>query len=340
VLNYAGIPAAQYNINGQNGATVPSPNLRPESQLEVEGGADLTLFDSAVTIGVTGFQKNISQLLLERALPAQTGYNNEFFNGGAMRTRGVELEISGAPIQRRGTQWTITATFTKIGEEVTSLPVPPFTPTRSGLGIQYGAIYIAPGYDPADIWGECLDVKTSVIGVCPVGTSNPDFRVGLANDINISRFHIYFNWDWQKGANTDNITQLEYDFGGTSPDAGKIVNCPVVDGGTGAPTSVATCRILGSATNTGVYVDDAAFVKLRELTISYNLPISFLRPLGRSFTSAALQVEGRNLIDFNHYPGLDPEVSFTSGGVNIGRNVDVTPFPPSRSFWFGLNLGL
>ena len=55
-----------------------------------------------MTVGVTGFQKNISQLLLERALPAQTGYNNEFFNGGNMRTRGLELEVSAAPVQRRG----------------------------------------------------------------------------------------------------------------------------------------------------------------------------------------------------------------------------------------------
>ena len=108
-------------------------------------------------------------------------------------------------------------------------------------------------------------------------TTNPDFRVGLANDINIHRFHIYFNWDWQKGANIDNITQLEYDFEGNSPDQAKIVNCPAEDGGTGAPISVATCRVLGIAHNTGVYIDDGAFVKLRELTISYNLPTSLAR---------------------------------------------------------------
>jgi hypothetical protein len=48
-------------------------------------------------------------------------------------------------------------------------------------------------------------------------------------------------------------------------------------------------------------------------------------------------VSGRNLLTFTGYTGLDPEVS-NFGNQSVGRNIDVAPFPPSRSFWFGIDL--
>jgi hypothetical protein len=53
---------------------------------------------------------------------------------------------------------------------------------------------------------------------------------------------------------------------------------------------------------------------------------------------ARLTASGRNLLTFTDYDGLDPEVS-NFGNQNIARNIDVAPFPPSRSFWFSLELG-
>jgi TonB-dependent starch-binding outer membrane protein SusC len=320
--------------------TVASPNLQPERQLEVEGGFDLTLFDSTMTLGVTGYQKSISQLLLQRTLPGQSGYTTEYFNGGDLRTRGIEIEAAVAPVQRRSTQWTINLTFTKVGELVTSLPVPAFQPSGAGLSPAYGTGYIAQGVSPTGLWGECTNPTTLQVSLCDLGDENPDYRVGLANEISVHRFHIYMDWDWQKGSDVINVTQNEYDFENNFPDAAKQVVCPVIDGGSGAVESVSQCRGGGIASNLGVYMDDASFIKLRELQLSYSLPISWVRYLGRSFTSATIQLEGRNLVAFDHYPGLDPEVSFISGNVNVGRNIDVTVFPPSRMYWFGINLGL
>jgi hypothetical protein len=60
--------------------------------------------------------------------------------------------------------------------------------------------------------------------------------------------------------------------------------------------------------------------------------------MGPGVNNATLSVSGRNLVTWTKYPGLDPEVS-NFGNQNVGRNVDVGPFPPSRTFWFGLSLG-
>jgi hypothetical protein len=51
-----------------------------------------------------------------------------------------------------------------------------------------------------------------------------------------------------------------------------------------------------------------------------------------------VSLSGRDLLTFSDYSGLDPEVS-NFGNKPIGRNVDVAPYPPSRSFWLSIDFG-
>ena len=80
------------------------------------------------------------------------------------------------------------------------------------------------------------------------------------------------------------------------------------------------------------------FPKLREVTLTYNLPKQWVSAIPK-VQSARLSLSGRNLLTFTGYSGLDPEVS-NFGNQPIARNIDVTPYPPSRTFFFTLNLGL
>ena len=90
---------------------------------------------------------------------------------------------------------------------------------------------------------------------------------------------------------------------------------------------------------TQVYVQDASYLKLREVTLAYNLPESFTRSVfGSNVRFARLSLSGRNLLRFTGYRGLDPEVS-NFGNQAIVRNIDVAPFPPSRSVFFSIDLG-
>jgi hypothetical protein len=80
-------------------------------------------------------------------------------------------------------------------------------------------------------------------------------------------------------------------------------------------------------------------VKLREVTLSFDVPRSFVEGFaGGRLRSLQLSLSGRNLATWTDYTGLDPEVS-NFGNQPIARNIDVAPFPPSRSFWFSATLG-
>lgn len=321
--NITGLPTQQ--IAGSIG----NPALEPERELETEVGFDLTMFHSKATLGVTGYQKNISDLLLQRALAPSAGIDTEFFNAGSLRTRGIEVEASVAPIQERHIQWSVSANFAKDASIVTELPVPPFSP--GGFPAEFGAFEIQAGKSPTQIIGNVLQPDGSE-AIQTIGDANPDFRVGLSSTFAYHAAHLYFLFNWQKGGDDINLTQLLYDFGGTSIDYAKMV------------TVRDTVRMLGPyridnwLQNTVQYVQDASFIKLREVTLSFDLPDKFVALFGRGIANASLSFEGRNLITWTHYEGLDPEVS-NFGNQAIARNVDVAPFPPSRTFWVGLNLG-
>ena len=94
----------------------------------------------------------------------------------------------------------------------------------------------------------------------------------------------------------------------------------------------------GFGVYTQQYIEDASYLKLREVSLSWELPASVLGRMPGRVHNARLTLSGRNLVTWTNYSGLDPEVS-NFGNQQIARSVDVAPFPPSRSFWLTINLG-
>ncbi len=213
--NITGLPTQQ--IAG----AVGNPNLEPERQLETEFGFDMTMFKSKATLSVTGYQKDVSDLLLQRALAPSAGIDTEFFNAGSLRTRGLEVEFSVAPVQERNFQWSIEANWSKDASVITSLPVPPFSP--GGFPAEFGSFEIQNGKSPTQIIGNVLQPDGSE-AIQTIGDANPDYRVGLSNTLSFHNAHLYFLFNWQKGGDDINLTQLLYDLGGTSADFAKMVS--------------------------------------------------------------------------------------------------------------------
>jgi TonB-linked SusC/RagA family outer membrane protein len=321
--NIAGTPTTQLQ------GSVAAEDLRPEREREIEGGVDVTLFGSRAVVSVTGYEKRITDLLLPRGLASSSGFSTEYFNGGVMRTRGLELQVTGLPIQRSALQWKIDGSLALNRSKVLSLPVPPFSP--GGFGSTYGGFQIEEGKSPTQIIGnDTLSDGTSVIQ--QIGEARPDFTVGLNNHITAGRFDLRFLWNWQQGGDVINLTKLLYDFAQNSAD----YDTPHTADGETMP--LGEWRLATWSRQTGIYVEDATFLKLREVAISYDLPESLVSGLWSGLRSARVSLSGRNLLTFTKYSGFDPEVS-NFGNQAIARNTDVGPFPPSRSFWMSIDLG-
>ena len=86
------------------------------------------------------------------------------------------------------------------------------------------------------------------------------------------------------------------------------------------------------------YIEDASFLKVREVSVSTQLPDRFLQNGRFGARSLRLSLSGRNLLTWQRYSGLDPEVA-NLGSAAIRNNLDVAAYPPSRSIFFEISAG-
>jgi len=314
--------AANNNIGGNSGiigSGVAAADLRPERQGEIEAGVDALLFNGNAVVELSVYQRTISDMLLRRQVAPSTGFATEIFNGGQLRNRGVETMLQVTPVRTGDFEWTSNTTFTLNRSLVTKMPVPAFN--TGGFGTSLGAFRIEEGSTATQIVGRVPKADGTCCDVKKIGDTEPDFRMGFANTLKYGDFTLSTLLDWQQGGDIINLTRFLYDASKNTVDYEE----------NGAK------RQQDWQTNAGVYVEDASFLKVREVTLSYNLPASFVSRIP-TVKTARLNISGRNLYAFTKYSGLDPEVS-NFGNQAIARNIDVAPFPPSRSFWTSIDVG-
>ncbi len=313
------------NIEGNPGIGVGlnygDPTIKPERQREIELGVDGVAFDRKVVLELSVYQKSISDLILQRTLAPSTGFTTQFFNGGSLRNRGLEIMLQLTPVKTRDMQWVARTIFSLNRSSVTELPVPAFN--VGGFGTSLGVFRIEEGASATQIVGDDgLNTDGSCCKVVKLGDAEPDFRMSFAQSFTWKSFGISILLDWQQGSNVINLTRLLFDAGQNSADY-------MPDG---------QKRFMDWLDHhAGVYIESATFLKLREIEIHYDLPEDVIQWLG-PMKNARISLSARNLFTITPYSGLDPEVS-NFGNQPIARNIDVAPYPPSRSFWFSVTAG-
>jgi hypothetical protein len=302
---------------------------------------DATLFSARANLEATVYQKSVSDLILRRGLANSLGFNTQVFNGGSLRNRGVELLLNVVPVRSGTVEWNSRVNFTLNRCTVTSLPVPTFYSPNS---IAFSAIQTEVGKSCTQIAGyDTLgrlpgDASLGPIGtrvVRPVDDIAPRFTTGWANDFTYKRLKLYFLWDLQKGGAVTNLTTLVYDFNGNSPDQIKARN-PGEDGPRGLTGDQ---RAAFFSRESRSFVDDQSFLKLREVSLSLDLPQSVVRKLWKGARTVRLSAQGRNLVTVTRYLSMDPEFLQAATSLAAGYLYDLWQYPPSRSFWFSVDLG-
>lgn len=328
-------PAVIGTYQGQNallaGLIKGNPDIKPERQTEIEGGFDATLFNSRASLAFTVYQKTIDDVILHVTSGPSTGYDVEIRNGGTIRNRGTEVLLALTPIETPSFNWISRTTFARNVGVVTKLPLPAgqtffnierdATGQRVAFGAGYGIGRLEVGKRVTQIVAADKDGSGNPI-VVQKGDGAPDFTMGFSNEMTWRGIRLSGLLDWQKGGDLVNITQNVYDGGGLAPDR--------PDGGAGRAN-------LNDAQGIAQYVYDASFVKLREVSVGYEIPQRYTSRLLRGSNRARLEFSGRNLYTWTDYPGVDPEVS-NFGSQQISRFIDLAPYPPSRSFFFTVDL--
>ena len=312
--------------NGVNALRVAvgagDPNIKPETQTEFEGGFDASAFGGRASMSMTVFDKSIDDLIIQPTFAPSSGYTNRFTNGASLQNRGLESMLQVTPVRFRQGEWNATVIYQKVVPKITQLDVPTFR--QGGFALFLGQYQVEKGKSPTQIVGLVpTDTNPNVSAAAIVGDATPDYQMSFSNEVSFGPFHASALIDWKKGGDVINLTTFLYDASHNSADwntKGKE-------------------RFALQGKDTRPYVEDGSFVKLREVSLSYRVPESFVgRTTRNQVRTMSISFSGRNLMMNSAYKGLDPEVS-NFGNQALNRNVDVAPFPPSRSFFLSLDLG-
>jgi len=309
--------------------TLANENVKPERQAEVEYGMDLGMFNNRVGLTVNVYNKKVTDLLINRQLAPTNGFASLLDNFGSLENKGYEIMLSLTPVQTKDLKWEMTTIYNhnenkaiKIGQALTLFSTNAGAPVAivegQPIGVFYGT-YFARGTDGA-ITTNAAGIPLAATGVTRkvIGNPNPDYTASLVNEVSYKKWNFRAQLDAVQGVDVFNA-----DFR-TRQGVGN-----------GTVAEAEQRGLIPRGYISGVYaieewrVDDGSFIKLRELSLSYNVgKVKFINNLSINFS-------GRNLISWDNYKGYDPEVN-SGGQSTLLRGIDFGATPIPRTFSFGI----
>ena len=321
-----------------------NPGLRFERGEEIEGGFDASFMNDRVGLELTYFNKKSKDLLLQQPLPPSQGFTqNPWVNIGELVNRGLEIAVRAVPLNTPSVSWDVRIGMNTLHNEVTDMGgVPAFgVLNRVEKGWQLGA------------WRTrkivSIDTLTNIVRVSetPVFAGNvlPSFEGNFTTNVTIKRnLRLYGLIDTKRGHKVRNFTdffretQLVRSDNRLDPTKlSRIERLRRYGNPTAGQPAFITETSGASMTVNDVqdaYIQDAAFVRLRELSLTYTMPASWSRVFRA--TTASLTVAGQNLALWSKYEGFDPEV--VSNAVALFQRDDFFTQPPVRRAVVRVNL--
>ncbi len=333
-----------FPINGvagfEVGNRIGNPTLKPEITGSFEAGLDLGLFKDRIGVEATYYSNNSRDQIINVPVSPGSGFTSKTINAGSLTNKGIELLLRLRPIQTKDFRWDLTTTFTRNRSLVKELFAGVDQIALGGLGslslvaqldqpygVFFGTDYLR---DPEGrvVIDENTGYPLSNPDARVLGNIQPNYLLGLNTSFNYKAFTLTGVLDVKNGGTLYSKTVGDQQFVGTDPKTLLNNREPFVfpnsviqnaDGTYTPNTDITVANAQDYWTNFTVGADnllDASYVKLREVTLSYQFPSSLLKKT--PIKGLQFSLTGRNLILWtpksNTY--IDPEVSsFGNGNV-------------------------
>ncbi len=350
-------------------ARIANPDLRWETTEQLDIGVDIGLFNGRLNTTLDYFSRTTSDLLFRLPLPLASGFNSILTNVGEVENTGFEVLINSTNVVAGDFKWDTSLNFSTIRNEVIDLgrigDENIVTGNIQGVGntsvIQEGeALASYFGYVVTGFFQEGDDIANSAQPTAQpgypifedrngdgvinpddqtvIGSPFPDFIYGIRNSFQYKNWNLDIFFQGQEGADLLNVNLIESLYPANFR-RNRLAET-ILDRWTPQnpdaqwPSSVNPNAYGGSRVNS-LTVEDASFFRLKNVQLSYNVPVSNITFLN----SLRLYVTGQNLFTITDYSGFDPEAnSFNSpnspGAGNV--RIDYSSYPLARTYILGL----
>ena len=335
--------------------------LEPERVKEIEFGFEAGLFNDVVGIDFTYYRQNATSSIISFRNAPSTGLtaSDVPFNVGEIQGWGFEAALSVAPLRTRNYGIDLHAIWNFQDNEVKDLggAQPIFDAFDTNVikeGLPRSAFFhtrAKPVFDENGVYSGAVEAETEdrVMLGRPTPLHSGSFSVNFRF---LRHFNLYALADWSLDLQVLNSTRrFAVLFGGDKRrnDLAALLGLSEQEGVTpltpGTPEYVAAAeehaRTNGSGSFRGNFIEDADFLKLREVSIQYDLA-SLINRLnnGRNyFRMFRVALAARNLWMTTLYSGVDPEVNFR-GARDLSQGQDFLTLPQPRQIYFTLTVGI
>lgn len=345
---------ADVNYAGRAGLVASSqagnPDLKPERQKEWEAGLEAGLFDDRAVLELSYYDQTTEDLVLPIDLPPSRGVQTRFENIGELTNRGVEAALTTVNVDGENVSWRTRISLSANRNEVTNLVTASDTIFGGYLNIvaegqPVGMFY--GWYYERDAQGNIVIDENTGLGKRArgpndtplkkvLGNPEPDFIASLSNTVRVGdRLTLDVLFDGRFGNDVANFTRRITEFFGTDEVVEKEIERAIARKSNPDLQPLKYTLNVARILNYEEYIEDATYVKLRELSLRYDLGSAAAGLLGAR--GASLRVAGRNLVTWTDYSGLDPEINMF-GFHTIARGVDFATVPVPRTFVASLSL--
>ena len=356
-VNFPAYDTVSFERSGVAG----NPNLRPESTREFETGVELKMIDNRLKFDFTYYNRLSEDVILPVDVAPTSGFTSRVDNAAEISNKGVEIAAGYRIFDNEDFSWDIDANWTTYENIVESLAPGVEQITLNGfsstsavaaVGQPFSAIF-GSSFQRDDagnvlIGDDGFPIQSSSNSI--VGDPTPDWLAGISNSIRYKDISLTFLFDIRKGGDIWCGTCGILDYFGTSARTLNREESRVFEGivqSTGQPNTQSVqlfdttisennnfYRRYGFGGTSEASIYDGSWVRLRELTLSYNFPSRLLE--NTFIESATVSAYGRNLWLSTDYPGVDPETNLT--GDSNGYGLDYFNQPNTKSYGLNLNL--
>ena len=344
-------------------AQLANENLKWERTNELNIGVDTRWWNGRLSFSAEYYNKKTTDLLMWQKVPSALGVESVLTNVGSVRNKGWEFSFGGTPVSVKNFSWNVNYSINFNSNKIlaldgqsntlisTAFDMPGLVgsfvemvgqPMGTFLGYEYAGVWKAQEVSTAALYGakpgdakytdRNKDGKINSEDIDIIGNAQPKFTYGINNtfkyrniDINIFFQGVYGNDTY----NQNRVRRESYSGGGAFPTSLVIKDHWTASHQTDIPSFTGVEYV-----NSSRWVEDGSYLRLKNLTIGYNLPKKLLHKTHLS--QLRLYVSATNLWTITNYSGYDPEASM--GKDASGAGIDRGVYPSSKSWIIGLDL--
>ena len=364
--------AAQFlnSIAGLTFSGIGNTTIQWETTRRINVGLEASLFDNRLGLTANYFMSNTSNLLTRQALGFLSGLDQNWSNGGELKNHGFDVSANFKVLALKDLQWQLGASVGHYKNEITELPDGDYQDNEiygATIRTQVGqAANLFYGYQSEGVFATTAEAEAAGLYVLAengitrnyfgagdihftdmngdhqiteadrtvIGDPNPDIYGNIFTTLSYKRFKLDVRFNYSLGNDVYNYQRSQLESGSRFMNQTTAMNRRwQVEGQQTDIPQITFQDPMGNSRFSNRWIEDGSYLRLKAITLSYDLPLQSEYIQGIQFW-----VQANNVLTLTKYLGADPEFAMTSNV--IGQGIDLGQLAQSRSFVAGVKINL